>query len=262
MEHIPRSGADPGGLERTISQRLDELHERALTGEEVPEDEYAFLAEALQFGTREAVLNSLAEGRTLTSEEARLIIATASALVDDDSDTTLERFMIAGLGTPGEVRDAVQPLYTERFNPGLSILIDWLGTYLIHAEYPQLPRGPQKFMPGASVQFPTGRAKDGIWKSLAYATPELLECGERERLLERLIDELHVHGEPFRAYLRLPGVDARDADLISRFQAAFLTTLEDHRGLDDPGLDGPVDAVDLNGRIYVFRVGGRTEGVS
>lgn len=262
MEHIPRSGADPGGLERTISQRLYELNQRTLAGEEVPEDEYAFLAEALQFGTREAVLNSLAEGRTLTSEEARLIIATANALIDDDADTTLERFMISGIGTPGEVRAALQPLYTDGFNPELFTLIDWLGTYLIHAEHPQLPRGPHGFMPGAAVQLPTGRAKDGIWKSLAYAIPEVLECGERERLLERLIDQLHVHGEPFRAYLRLPGVNALDADLISSFQAAFLTTLDDHRRLDDPGIEGVVDAVDLNGRIYVFRVADSTGGSS
>lgn len=257
MEHIPRSGADPGDLEQAIMRRFAELEDRVAAGESVPDDDYAFLADALQHGTREAVLNSLAEGRPLTHEEARLIISTVIALIEDDAAAdVLERFMISGVGTPDQVRAALQPIYGENVNPELRLIVDWLGTHLVHAAHPLLPQGPHPLMTGATVHFPSSLAKDGIWKSIAYAVPAPLDQPEREALLDRLIDLVHAHGEPFRAYLRLPGVNAQSPALEGEFRTAYLTTVETPDELHDPALPVTIDAVDLNGRIHVFDVTG------
>lgn len=257
MEHIPRSGAGHGDQEH----RNTTQHEHADTGESLPEDRMAFLVEALQHSTREAILGALAEGRPLTHAEARLLISTIPA-GDDARDIDIrKRFMISGSGDPAEVRASLQPAYRGEHSRETVTTADWLGTHLIHAQHPQLASCPLPLMTDAVVRFPDSPAeRDGIWKIIAYTTQNELTEAEHETLHEQLSAHVSEHDEPFRAFLRLPGVNAQDSALVAKFQAAYLTTVDDPDDLHDPALPVSIDAVDLGGRIHVFDVAGLTGG--
>lgn len=257
MEHIPRSGAGHGDQEHSHTTQ----HEHADTGESLPEDEMSFLIEALQHSTREAILGALAEGRPLTHAEARLLISTIPAGDDARDIDVRKRFMISGSGDPAEVRASLQPTYRGEHSRETVITADWLGTHFIHAQHPQLPSGPLPPMADAVVRFPDSPAEhDGIWKTIAYTTQDELTEAEHETLHEQLAAHVNEHGEPFRAFLRLPGVNAQDPALVAKFQAAYATTVDSPDDLHDPALPVAIDAVDLDARIHVFDIAGLTEG--
>lgn len=251
MEHHPHDN-DPSP---------HELDAREKQGEQTPDDDINFLVEAVHFGISDAVTNALAEGRPLTLEDARLVASIATGLSTQPAFDVLERFMASGAGDPAQVRDAVLTVHNpERHSAETHATLDWLSTYLLHAAYPSLTPQKQPLMRGATVSFPDGRASDGLWKTLAWCTPELLIRGDQDALQDRLIALMHKHGDPFRAYLRLPGVNALDPELSASFRAAYSGSTNDHVALDGLMPSDAIDAVDLSGRIHIFRVSGETGG--
>lgn len=245
MEHQPQ---DPE-LRAQDYEELPLQIRRMRAGEELTDDEIAELVDVMRDVSRHDVLHALSEGTQIDDLGARLIAVLAGAFVDRHS-AALDSFIESSSGSPDEIRASYRSIYDRPdISPEVPVLLDFLGTHLANRDRPDAPpAGP--VMESARVRFPASPGRDGTWHPLAFAMSTTPHPDDEGPILDRLIDALTIHGDPFRAWLRVPGVDAAAPDLIEQFTRCYhgpvATTADAERLIDH-------HVVDVSSTLYAFR---------
>jgi len=197
------------------------------------------------------ILRSLRDAAPLDDLSARVLASIIGGL-SDDKNGILENFIRTGhTDAPDELRAVYHPLYEPPLlSPEIPVFCDYLGTHLANAQ-----RTPEQIpMPAIGsmeVRLMTSATPDGHRPALCFATTQILSPEETSALTATLTDHAIEHGDAFRAWLRVPAVDARSSTLVEEFQRRFagpVSSAEAARELPDD-----FSVVDVRGVLYAFR---------
>ncbi|MGE3194741.1 MAG: hypothetical protein AB7K08_14880, partial [Microbacteriaceae bacterium] len=215
------------------------------------------LGELLTHSLRDAIVEATALGEPLDPTAARLIAFALEAFAAAEHAPLLQRFFNDGTGTHTELREVYLPVHADpNVAAEFHVLLDALGTYLFHQERPQTAQLFAKAMEGSLVYFDT--LPDGRRVGIGFASSEKFGPVAFENVGRNLTDLIAEHGDPLRAYLRLPGVDVLDTDLIDNFRARTLHPVSGAH--DQPLTDAELvagfewDAVEVDGILHAFRI--------
>lgn len=259
MERTPPTNPTPSNGEQPPSprERLTHLPDPRLLHAAFDEKSPEALGRLLTDSLRDAVVEALALGEQLDDKAARLIAFALEAFADEVHEPTLERFFHDGVGSHAELRDIYAPLFAPgRVAAEFAVLLDTLGTDLFHRERPQTAPPFPQVMEGSMVYFDT--LPDGRRVGIGFAAPSKFGPVAFENVARNLTDLIGIHGDAFRAWLRLPGVDVLDTYLVEQFQARTLgpVTGADSQPLTEEEIAAGVDwdAVEVDGILHAFRI--------
>lgn len=259
MERTPPTNPTSSGGEQSPHprERLTHLPDPRLLHAAFDEKSPEALGRRLTESLRDAVVESLALGEPLDDKAARLIVFALEAFTDKEHEPTLERFFHDGVGSHAELRDIYAPLFAPgKVAAEFTVLLDVLGTDLFHRERPQIAPPFEQVMEGSMVYF--DNLPDGRRVGIGFAAERKFGPVAFENVGNNLTDLIGTHGDAFRAYLRLPGVDVLDTYLIEHFQARYLgpVTGADAQPLAEEEIAAGVDwdAVEVDGILHAFRI--------
>lgn len=251
MERIPHRDPEqqpPRGL----------ITERLLAELPPPHEAAGLITMALSDQTRDDYFNALSESRDIESATARAIAYNLIAHAPIGAATEeLERFFATGTGSREELLAEYLPLYENPEMPAEGrLLLDALGTHLFHREH---PTATTVGIPGYALDgglFYTDNG-EGERVAVAFQLPMGLSRDDAERLIDYLERPVRRYGDAFRAFLRLPGVDATSPGLANYYLGVHALEGEAETLLaqGDPERRGPVPAwevVEIGGRLHVF----------
>ena len=254
----PPEGTQPPHRPERLVHIPDELLHAAFADKN-PEALAKLLTESL----RDAIVESLALGEPLDDKAARLIVFALEAFADAEHEPTLERFFQHDEGSHAELRHIYAPLFAPgKVAAEFAVLLDFLGTDLFHRERPQTAPPFEDVMEGSVVYFDT--LPDGRRVGIGFASPQKFGPVAFENVGRNLADLIAQHGDGFRAYLRLPGVDVLDTYLVEQFQARSLgpVTGADAEPLtaEETATGVSWDAVEVDGILHAFRIPPQPDG--
>ena len=251
-------------MERRTPNPEGEFAPRALITERLlaelppPHEGAGLITMALSDQTRDDYFNALSESRDIEPATARAIAYNLIAHAPIGASTAaLERFFATGTGSHEQLLTEYLPLYENPEMPAEGrLLLDALGTHLFHREH---PTATTVGTPGYALDgglFYTDN-DEGERVAVAFQLPMGLAREEAERLVDYLERPVRRYGDAFRAFLRLPGVDAMSPGLVNYYLGVH--ALEDEAesllAQGDPERRGPVpawEAVEIGGRLHVF----------
>lgn len=211
--------------------------------------------------TREDYFNALSESRDIDQMTARAIAYNLIAHAPVDATTeALERYFASGDGDHTQLRAEYLPLYENPEMPAEGrLLLDALGTHLFHQEHPEtLAQGGRLAYALDGGLFYT---EDGTGErvAVAFQLPMGLSASDSEGVADFLERHVRREGDPFRAFLRLPGIDATVPGLLSYFRAVRLRTPQEVHAAQQRGQMRAVqgatpdwEAVEIGGQIHAF----------
>lgn len=180
----------------------------------------------------------------------------------DDSLDSMKHFMESGDGRHEDLRSEYDKLARDPHMPAEGrMLLDILGTHLFHREHPETIVN----VPGGLVTRDPLEVE--VFKSVATEQPHAIVCQitpglpalRKDRIKGRIEEATARYGDAFRAFLRLPGINAAEPGLIGYFLA---TRMEPNlaaavlAGEVAPPVSGgampPWEGVEVGGRLYVF----------
>lgn len=234
------------------------ITERLLAELPAPHEAAGLITMALSDQTRDDYFNALSEGRDIGPATARAIaynlIAHAPAGVSTEA---LERFFATGDGDHAELLAEYLPLYQHPImRAERRLLLDALGTHLFHREHPTSTTvgTPGYALDGGLFYTDNG---EGERVAVAFQLPMGLAAAEAERLIPYLERAIRRYGDAFRAFLRLPGVDATSLGLVNYYLGVHALEEEADELLaqGDRERRGAVpawEAVEIGGQLHVF----------
>ena len=259
-----RGGLSPEGwtdfLERDQEQRRQEDTLMA----ELPDPKVApeFLTKLMADEVRRDFIDNLVQGRDIDPLTGRMIAyslikyAPEGALVG-----ALTEYYTTGHGSHADLRAEYVPLYRNpRMEPEGQLLLDILGTHLYRHEHPDRGQQPRDYPVRGTVLTAFNRSDDTrLHFPLQYRRG--LDEDDLESVAAEMCHHVQVKGDPFLAYLRLPGIDASAGDLLQRFALAYQGVAGE--GIDPDGLTRGTnemfghhqpswEAVEIGGQVHVF----------
>jgi len=257
MEHHPEDHEHEAAPTRTgitaeLLRSLPPIHEGA-----------GVITAALADQVREDYFNARSESKEITPETARAVAYSLAAHAPDNATTTaLERYASTGEGQHEELRAEYLPLAEDPIMPAEGrLLLDALGTHLFRQEHPQtvinVPRGALTTYALDGGLFYTEVTGERV--AVAFQLPMGLATDEHRGLMNYLERNVARYGDPFRAFLRLPGIDATAPGLITQFlrmrMHPELAARTIAGTLEPPRTGGAMPAwegVEIGGQIHVF----------
>lgn len=199
--------------------------------------------------TREDYFNALSESRDIPPATARAIAYNLVAHAPGGTTTgALERFAQTGAGSHDGVRAEYLPLYEHPIMPAEGrMLLDALGTYLFHQHHPAPATPPLAYALDGGLFYTEDH---GERVAVAFQLPMGLAAEEVRPLGRFLERHLQRYGDPFRAYLRLPGVDATSPTLVVDYLSAH--AIDEEADVLKGQSEIAWDAVEIGGRLHVF----------
>lgn len=183
------------------------------------------LALRLRVAMQSAVLEAHEQGSPIDKEDAQ-IIAEVLSFALDRADTALGSY---GRRNGTDYEAVREELIELAARPTLRLeireVINWLTTYLLYEQVPQLEPDPRDDDGGwtSSIGY-----KSELGLTAAFHIKGTPEAAELDTDLTRFILE---HGVPALAYLRLPDVDASAPDLDEQFRRRYLGGYTDVGGM-------------------------------
>ncbi|MGE3795587.1 MAG: hypothetical protein AB7I38_16915 [Dehalococcoidia bacterium] len=252
MEHqaFPNPEARKPATEKEREQLLRSLPD--------PELAAGVITMALSDDARESYFNALSESRDIDPLTARLIAYNVIAHAPEGAETdALRAHSCTGEGSHAELRAEYLPLYQHPIMPAEGrLLLDALGTHLFHHEHPTSTTvgTPGYALDGGLFYTDNG---EGERVAVAFQLPMGLALDEAGRVIPYLERAIRRYGDPFRAFLRLPGVDAASLGLVNYYLGVH--ALEDEADAllaqGDPERRGAIqawEAVEIGGQLHVF----------
>lgn len=262
MESTPERHA--ASSEATPTRPSPDITDELLRALPPPEDAPRLVTALLTDQIHENYFNALSEGREITSPVARAIAYCLLAHGPSGASTTaLEEFTARGEGSHNQLREEYLPLY---HHPDMvaegRLLLDVLGTHLLQREHPDtalaINRGSLTAYAldgGLSYTALDSRERAAV----AFQLPMGLNAPDAESIVPFLKRNVEKYGDSFRAFLRLPGVDATMPGLISYFLrvrvAPELATsiIAGTAPVPVSGGDMPAwEGVEIGGQVHVF----------
>lgn len=204
--------------------------------------------------TREDYFNALSESRDISPETARAIAYNLIAHAPDGATTDrLEHYVRTGEGEHEALRKEYLRLCKHLRMPAEGhLLLDALGTHLFHREHPSaLPAPTHAYALDGGLFY--GDSGDGRRVAVAFQFPMGLAVDELQPLATWLERHVRRYGDPFLAFLRLPGIDAMNPRLVHDYLAAHAIGDEADELLTQGRDAAPTwDAVEIGGRLHVF----------
>ncbi|MBN9630374.1 MAG: hypothetical protein J0I18_07180 [Actinobacteria bacterium] len=240
-------------MERTPSHPHASIPERSRAPSLSAEHTRGPLAETAQT----EYLSALAEGRPIDAETARSIAFAVAANAPDDSQTSaLHRFALTGRGRHAQLLGEYAPLSRLPETPAReALLIDVLGTHLLNQDLPtRSPEGSLPYPLEADVFYAADAQNRQV--AVPFQYPAGLDRRHIVQLTRRLTRYIQKDTGAFRAFLRLPGIDAADTGLVNYFHGVHLTGADVDLVLSQPVEDGrtPIafEVVQIGGTAHVF----------
>lgn len=254
MEHQPDSRREPERRPVTSTEQLL----RELPN---PHEAAGVITALLSDKTREDYFNALSESRDIDQATARAIAYNLIAHAPKNADiAAMETLLATGDGRYDELRREYLPLYQHPDMPAEGrLLLDALGTYLFHQEHPDtLARGGHLpyVLDGGLFYTDNGQ---GERVAVAFQLPMGLAAHDAAGVADYLERYVRSEGDAFRAFLRLPGIDATSPGLIPYFRAVHLRTPQEVHAAQQrarmrpvPGATPDWETVEIGGQIHDF----------
>lgn len=226
-----------------------------------PREAVGVITMVLSDQIREDYFNALSESRDIDPATARAIVYNLIAHAPARANTAaLERYFATGEGNHEQLRAEYLPLYEHPDMPAEGrLLLDALGTHLFHREHPEtLARGGRLAYALDGGLFYT---EDGTGErvAVAFQLPMGLSEPDSQGVADFLERHVRREGDAFRAFLRLPGIDAASPGVLSYFRAVYLRTPQDVHAAQRRAEMRPVvgatpdwETVEIGGRIHDF----------
>lgn len=265
MEHNSPTNTDPSpeafGRRFRSEARRPRLADELMDELPEPGDAPEFFVRMMADEIRRDFVDTVEQGRDLDPVSARMIAyslvrhAPADAMV-----AALTAYYKTGEGRHDQLRAEYLPLYQHpRMTPEGRFLLDLLGTHLFRQEHPRAWRNdPPARLSAWVIQV----RQAGISCDLAVQHGPGLEAEGYGAMLHEAVQHTRKRGDAFRAYLRLPGVDATAETLLHDFERSYLGLHGDDVDVDIPGfgcwLDGTPcpqfrwDGIEIGGTVHVF----------
>lgn len=197
---------------------------------------------------------TLTRGESTSATEARLA-SYLLAVRQNAPGGLLERFARTGEGDSRMLRAEYGQLPTENLDASGALFSDLLGTHLFHRDHPETgPALPEDELAGGMVfieQEETGRTV-----AAPLQLPERTSPAAFRKIADKAALLINRYGDPFRAYLRLPGVDASLSTLEERYLRTFAGGFDPAEVdvLKIHGPNGPIDyaVIEVGGVSYAF----------
>lgn len=253
MERLP-SNPEPERSAAPISEEL-------LISLPHPHEAPRVITMALSDQIREDYFNALSESRDIDPATARAVAYNLIAHSPSSANTeALERYFATGQGSHEELRAEYMPAYESPTMPAEGrLLLDALGTHLFHQEHPgTLARGGKLAYALDGGLFYT---EDGAGQrvAVAFQLPMGLSASDSQGLVDYLERHVRREGDAFRAFLRLPGIDATSPGLLSYFRAVHLKNPQEVHAAQRRAELRPVvgatpdwETVEIGGQIHDF----------
>lgn len=227
-----------------------------------PKNAPELFARVMADEVRRDFIENLPHGRDIDPVTGRLIAYSLIKYAPDDAPVrALTTYYRSGRGSRDELRAEYLPLYqSEQMEPEGRLLLDILGTNLYRREHPDRGQQPRHYPVRATLLTVTNRAEQTLLHfPMQYGRS--LADDDVEPVAAEMCHHVRVKGDPFLAYLRLPGIDAASSDLLHRFELAYQGVAGQdvdadglHRGPDEMfGHHEPSwEAVEIGGQVHVF----------
>ena len=205
---------------------------------------------------REEYFASLSEGEPVDEARLRSIAHAVIGMRPDHNLAKLEQFMLTGTGTHSALKEELRQLQADvGTSAEVRFFAEVLGTHLYgqeHEEHALRTHGPTGLASGYFVSEDVAQERmvvafqhrPGISEDEEWALHRLLEYGSRR------------YGDPFRAFLRLPGVDASSRGLINYYLGVHQLEEDGTAFLNEATADQDnspaVEAVEIGGQLHVF----------
>ncbi len=176
------------------------------------------LVEAIEDGVDDA-----RERRGDLTEHTARAIARAVANALGENGRALDEFARTGLGSYALLSEEYLDIYNDPTTPAKArTWIGWLGTYLVMREFPDTSRqfmgpGPD---PDLSRLLVPARPKIGDDRQVIHV-PATKTADDIRGVVWELAPLIQLGGDAFRAFLRLPDVDASSPNLFESFEQTF-----------------------------------------
>ncbi len=232
----PRRGEEPGDIRRRL---------RAELIEDLPEspEKPSNIALQLRVAMQTSVLQAHQHGRPLEVDDAHIIAEFLSFAIDEpDSDLGIFGHR-NGLDYPGTRSELLELASRPTLRLEMREIINWLATYLLYQQVPELQPDPPP-----SGRWTTSIAyKEELGLTAAFQVRGSPSRAEMADTFEDITAFVLDHGVPALAYLRLPGVDAAQPDLVERFRERYVGSFRDLEAMFDTITE--VREIDEDGKI-------------
>ncbi len=266
MEHQEptRSGPSPEGWADFLKRNQERRRAENALMAELPDPQVApeFLTKLMADEVRRDFIDNLVQGRDIDPLTGRMIAyslikyAPEGALVG-----ALTEYYTTDDGSHASLRAEYVPLYRNpRMEPEGRLLLDILGTHLYRREHPDRGQQPRDYPVRGTLLTVTNRVEQTrLHFPMQYRRG--LPDEDVEPVAAEMCHHVRVKGDPFLAYLRLPGIDASASDLLHRFELAYQGVAGE--GIDPNGLtrgsnemfghhQPSWEAVEIGGQVHVF----------
>jgi hypothetical protein len=174
---------------------------------------------------------------------------------DDNPSDVLINYYLTGAGSHEDLRaEYLRHYFSDDATSAERLFIDVLGTHLFRKE--QHITAPA---PTGGGDFALAILDTTTWLGDVATLMQLpRELGRRDHLpvMHEIAHHVAQKGDPFRAFLRLPGIDATEDSLLTEFELAYLGDTDQPEALqalaDRQAAGLGVDAVEIGGIAYVF----------
>lgn len=266
MEHQEpiRGGLSPEGWTDFLERDQEQHRQQDALMAELPDPKIApeFLTKLMADEVRRDFIDNLVQGRDIDPLTGRMIAYSLIKYAPEDALVgALTEYYTTGHGNHADLRAEYQPLYRNpRMEPEGRLLLDILGTHLYRDEHPDRGQQPRHYPVRATLLTVTNRAEQTLLHfPMQYGRS--LADDDVEPVAAEMCHHVRVKGDPFLAYLRLPGIDAASSDLLHRFELAYQGVAGHdvdadglHRGPGEMfGQHEPSwEAVEIGGQVHVF----------
>jgi len=166
---------------------------------------------------------------TVIDETTARTIARALTHALDDNSPALDAFARTGEGDRLAIEQEYFELYTNESTPDIvRNWINWLATYLFRRDFPET--APDLDLPYDAAVLPGMLILQSMnigGNLTRFRRPADQTELSRAAMIARLETLLSEIGDPLRAYLGLPDVDASREDLVDRFRVDFAGEFKD-----------------------------------
>jgi len=247
-------------LERDQGQRRAENDLMA----ELPDPKNApeFLAKLMADEIRRDFIDNLVQGRDIDALTGRMIAYSLIKYAPEGAPVdALTEYYQTGRGGHAGLREEYLPLYRNpHMEPEGRLLLDILGTHLYRHEHPDRGQQPRDY-PVKAIVLTALNWGPGRRAHFPLQVHRGLDEDDLEAVAFEMCHHVHVKGDAFLAYLRLPGIDASSDSLLRRFELAYQGIAGKDVGAD--GLTRGADemfghhepsweAVEIGGQVHVF----------